>query len=79
MDGTLSVPLRDRVKDLRDKAGLTQQQVAERAGLSISIVTKIEYGLTGDPRWSTMLALARGLGCSVADLVDPPSGKNEDP
>ncbi len=73
MIGTPSVPLKERLKDLREKAGLTQQQVAERAGVSISIVTKIEYGLTEDPRWSTMVALARGLGCSVADLVDPPS------
>ena len=62
-------PLALRLKRLRDAAGLTQQELANRAGLSISAVVQIEGGRKNDPRLSTLHALALGLGVPVTELI----------
>lgn len=56
-----------RLRATRRAAGLSQQQLADRAGLSVSAVSKAEQGLT-DPRGPTLEALARALGVTEADL-----------
>jgi transcriptional regulator with XRE-family HTH domain len=64
-----------RLRELRHAAGLTQMQLAVDAGLSMSLVTALEYGLRHDPKLSTLLALTRALGCTLDDLVgglEPP-------
>ena len=66
-DKRLSVLAR-RVKQFREEAGLTQQALAIRAGLSISAVFQIEQGSKNDPRVSTVKALADALGVAVDDL-----------
>jgi len=67
-----------RVKELRDAAGISQQELAQRAKLSISVVTQVEQGKTLDPRISTLRSLARGLGVPVADLVERNDEKEPD-
>jgi transcriptional regulator with XRE-family HTH domain len=58
-----------RLKSLRDKAGMTQQQVATAAGLSMSLITQLEQGSKSDPRLSTLRALAGALGVSLDELT----------
>jgi transcriptional regulator with XRE-family HTH domain len=58
-----------RLRALRKAANMTQQQLAEAAGLSISVVTQIEQGKTPDPRISTLWDLARALGVSIDQLA----------
>jgi transcriptional regulator with XRE-family HTH domain len=59
-----------RLKDLREAAGLSQQEVATRADLSLSLVAKLEHGKKGDPRASTLLALAEALGVKPGAILD---------
>jgi transcriptional regulator with XRE-family HTH domain len=59
-----------RLRRLRDAAGLTQQQLANQAGLSISAVALMEIGHKKDPRLSTLLALSRALGVTLNDLAE---------
>src|SRR4051812_7587110 len=59
-----------RVRGLREEAGLSQQEVANRADLSLSLVAKIEQGKKADPRASTLLALARALRVQPGKLLD---------
>ena len=66
------MPIKDRLKELRALAGLTQQELATKAGLSISGVVQVELGKIPDPRVSTLAALARALGCTVDDLLGGP-------
>lgn len=47
---------------------LTQERLAERAGVSRDTVQRIEHGLI-DPRLSYLSRIARELGCPLADLV----------
>ncbi len=61
-----------RVKELRERAGMTQQQLAGAAGLSMSVVTHIEQGIRPDPRVSTILALAKALGATTDELAREP-------
>jgi transcriptional regulator with XRE-family HTH domain len=61
--------LAENLRLARERAGLTQQQLAVAAGLSVSIVSQIEQGKTPDPRVSTVTSLARALGVGIQDLV----------
>lgn len=65
-----------RLQTLREAAGLSQQEVAEKADLSMSLIAKMEQGRKADPRASTLLALARALGVRpgqlIEDLTKPP-------
>jgi transcriptional regulator with XRE-family HTH domain len=67
-----------RLKALREAAGLTQAQLAERAGLYSFSVAKLEQGVQ-EPTWPTVLALAQALGvnclafCPDATLGEPPT------
>jgi transcriptional regulator with XRE-family HTH domain len=59
-----------RLKTLREKAEMSQQQLATKAGLSISVVAHIEQGKKPDPRMSTVRALAQALGVSSDALMN---------
>lgn len=63
------MPIKDRVKELRAAAGLTQQGLAMKSGLSISAVVQIESGKIPDPRMSTLRALAKALGVGLDELA----------
>ena len=62
-----------RVRDIRESKAMTQQQLAVAAGLSLSLVSAIEQGTRGDPKMSTVAALARALGVDVAELFRGPT------
>src|SRR3954453_11751905 len=66
----LAKALSQRIKQLREAAGLSQQEVAMRGDLSMSLVAKLEQGKKADPRASTLLALAGALGVQPGDLVN---------
>jgi predicted transcriptional regulator len=54
---------------------MTQQELAYRAGLSISIVAHLEQGAKIDPRLSTLSALAEALQVDPGELIGPRSSK----
>jgi transcriptional regulator with XRE-family HTH domain len=63
-----------QLKRLREAAGLTQQQLAERAGLHGFTVAKLEQAVQ-EPTWPTVLALARALGVEVGAFVNGQAGE----
>jgi transcriptional regulator with XRE-family HTH domain len=65
---------RDRLRqlrDLRERASLTQKELAEKVGLSVSQVIRLEHG-ESSPRPSTARKLARALKVKIADLYEAP-------
>jgi transcriptional regulator with XRE-family HTH domain len=54
---------------LRRQKRLSQEKLAEQAGLSLAIISSLEQGLRQDPRLSTMVKLARALGVTLDQLV----------
>ena len=66
----LSQALSERVRTLREAAGLSQQEIAIKADLSLSQISKLEQGKKADPRASTLIALALALGIKPGQLID---------
>ncbi|MGV4929602.1 helix-turn-helix domain-containing protein [Streptomyces sp. BHT-5-2] len=59
----------DRIARLRARRRLTQEGLAERAGLSVDIVRKLEQGVRRTARLGTLNALARALDVETSALV----------
>jgi transcriptional regulator with XRE-family HTH domain len=57
----------ERLRHLREGAGLTQQQLAERAGCHYMTISLLERG-TQEPAWPLVLQLADTLGVSTEDF-----------
>jgi transcriptional regulator with XRE-family HTH domain len=53
---------------LRKAARLTQEQLSEKAGLHPTEISRLERAVR-DPRLSTIVSVARGLGVSAEQLV----------
>jgi transcriptional regulator with XRE-family HTH domain len=60
-----------RLKSLRESAGLSQPALAERAGIGVSTLRHFEYGRR-EPTYATLVKLANGLGVSLS-AFDPPA------
>lgn len=58
-----------RIMGLRKLAGLTQEQLSERAGLQRSHISKIEAGKYA-VTFETIQSIAEALGMTV-DIIDP--------
>jgi transcriptional regulator with XRE-family HTH domain len=61
-----------RLKELREQAGLTQQALAEKAGMNRFGVAQLEQG-RNKPSWDTVVALCKALGVSCDAFLQPPS------
>jgi transcriptional regulator with XRE-family HTH domain len=64
-----------RLRELRLRAGLTLQDVADKSGLAVSTISKIENAKSS-PTYDVLLRLASGLGTDLAMLVDVSSRRN---
>ncbi len=58
-----------KVRELRDERGLTQRQLAERAGVSPMTVSRTERG-NHAPSTNTLAKLAGGLDVPLSALLD---------
>ena len=62
--------LGDHVRELRQKRGLTQTDLAQRLGVPQSRISEIESG-TRVPNLVTLLRLAAALECKPSTLLAP--------
>jgi HAD superfamily hydrolase (TIGR01509 family) len=62
-----------RLQEARQAAGLTQQQLCQKAGLSYSTLAKIERGAIKAPSIFTIRQIAAVLGTSLDALVGSPA------
>lgn len=56
------------LRRLREAAGLTQMELANRAHMDMSEISKLEHGKR-DPQLSTVVRLAEALGLTAVDLI----------
>ena len=68
MQEDLQLKIGQRIKALREKAGLNQDDFADLCGLHRARVGKIEHGLY-DVRISTLYRIARGLKMNLVNLL----------
>lgn len=60
--------LGEAVRQLREKRGITQERLAQDAGLTTGTISLIERGRS-NPAWGTVKAIAEGLNAPIAELA----------
>ena len=58
-----------RIRQLREKRGLSLRGLAEKAGMDFTTLNRIELG-KATPRFDTLEKLAKALGVSVRELIE---------
>ena len=61
-------PLGERIKHIRKSAGLTQEALAQAAGVGRVTLVRIENG-EQSPRYDTLVSLAQALGRPAGELL----------
>lgn len=60
------VPVPNRLRERRNDAGLSQEELAHKAGFSVFTISRTERGRS--PSLQTAQAIAAALGLKVADI-----------
>jgi transcriptional regulator with XRE-family HTH domain len=58
------------IKKLREAGGLTQLELAKKAGVTEAYISMIESGARKNPSLPTLKRLARALGVPVTELLE---------
>lgn len=58
-----------RIKFLREKCGLTQEKLAEKSGLSLDYIGKIEVNIN-KPGLKSLFKISNALGVPIKSLFD---------
>ncbi|HWI95663.1 MAG TPA: helix-turn-helix transcriptional regulator [Solirubrobacterales bacterium] len=56
------------IREFREERGMTQEALAQEAGVTVGHMSMIERGHS-NPTWSTVKAIADALGRRMVDLV----------
>ncbi|MCL5951293.1 MAG: cupin domain-containing protein [Chloroflexi bacterium] len=64
------------LQKLREKRGLTLEQLSQRACVSMGLLSQLERGL-GNPSYDTIHKLATGLGVPIASFFDGTGSSNQ--
>ena len=59
----------DKIKQLRNKQGLTQDELARKSDLPYTTLTKIESNVITKPSIQTVMKIAKGLDITVDNLM----------
>ena len=59
----------DKIKLLRNKQGLTQDELARKSDLPYTTLTKIETNVITKPSIQTVSKIAQGLGITIDSLM----------
>ena len=70
MSNSLSLHVGKRVKELRKKLGLTQEELAEKTGLDYKYLQRIEGKSPTNLKLETIEKFAKALKVSPAKLLD---------
>jgi transcriptional regulator with XRE-family HTH domain len=60
----------ERIRDLRKTQEMSQEEVAQRAGVSLNLVNRLERGVITDPHYLTLVGLAKAFGMRVEKLIE---------
>jgi transcriptional regulator with XRE-family HTH domain len=69
MKDPFKVKLGERIRALRKEAGLTQEQLAEKAGVSVNFIGNAERGESA-ASVKTLRKIVKAIGVNLKDLFD---------
>ncbi|MQQ29784.1 helix-turn-helix domain-containing protein [Streptococcus mitis] len=58
-----------KIKQLREEQGLSQDELAEKSGVSRMTITYLETGVTKDVKLGTLNKIAVGLNVALKDFM----------
>ncbi len=70
----MSKTIGERLRELRKEKNLTLDELSARCGLSSQSISYYELD-KGVDKISVLQNLARGLGCTIFDIIDEPLGR----
>ncbi|MFF1417484.1 helix-turn-helix domain-containing protein [Streptomyces sp. NPDC058280] len=73
----MDISIGDRIRSLREFRDVTQEQLAERAGVHVDTIRKLEQGIRESARINTLRSLARALDVQLERLVGQPTVTQE--
>lgn len=62
------VTVSENIKKYRNDSGLTQEELAEKTGISLSAINKYEAGIR-TPKYEAICKMAKVFGTTPADLI----------
>ncbi len=65
----MSNKLHENIRKRRESLGITQQELANRMGVSVPRISELENGKSENPRLTTLEALAKALELPLPTLV----------
>lgn len=63
--------MENRLKEIREKAGMTQEELAESSGVARATISFLESGKSTNSQAKTLSAIAKALNRSVSDIFYP--------
>jgi len=67
----------ERINDYKKIKNLTNKEISEITGISISSLDKITSGNNTNPKLETVKLICGALGCKLSDLLDDDNSKEE--
>jgi len=58
-----------RIKEIRKNKGLTQEELARKADVAYTTLTKVENKAIKNPSFETVVAIAKGLEVDFDELI----------
>ena len=58
--------MKNRIKEIRDKKGITQTDLSQLTGLSVGYICHLERGSRTNPSYNTMVIISKALNEDVA-------------
>jgi len=58
-----------RIREFRIKAGVTQEDLAHKVGVTVHTIWRLENDSRVNPRLGTLRAVAKALGVSLAEII----------
>lgn len=68
----------EKIEEYKRKLGLTTAQLAEQSGVPKATLDKILSGVTTNPKFDTLVAIAEVLGCTLDDFADSQAAQDLD-
>jgi len=69
MENVKDKMLAKRIRELRNKRGMSQEKLARLAGISYNTIVKIESGESKNPTIQTMAGIAKALNVPLDELI----------
>lgn len=58
----------NRIREIREEQGITQVELAHKAGLSMGYLSHLENGSRNNPSYQTMTRIAKALNKEIGEV-----------